>query len=293
MKRHHQVIILLLVSVVTLISVATLLSSHPLSLIQTKGLIATQERGLMVQVVLFMLIVAVPVYLLIFFFAWHYRAGNKDAVYTPDWEHSKMDELVWWAIPFEIILILGALTWSSTHELDPHKPLASSDSPLVVQVVALNWKWLFIYPSQHIATLNYLEIPASQPVEFEITADAPMNSFWIPQLSGQIYAMTGMVNPLYVEADQPGVYDGGSANYSGDGFASMHFKTNVVSADKFTQWVASAKTSPNTLDAASFSTLAEPSLATTTSVYGEVSDTLYNTVVESFMDMSPTSPHHH
>jgi cytochrome o ubiquinol oxidase subunit 2 len=260
------------------------------SILEPHGIIALSERGLMVEAVLFMLIVAVPVYALLFFFAWYYKAGNTEAKYVPNWEHSKMDELVWWAIPFEIVLIVGALTWTSSHALDPKKAIASDVPPVVVQVVALDWKWLFIYPGQNIATVNFLEIPIDTPIQFHITADAPMNSFWIPSLSGQIYAMTGMSNTLNIEADTMGDYKGYSANYSGEGFAAMKFTTRVVSKDDFDTWVTATEASSKILTEAEYIRLRGPSTEKPT-YYREVTDNLYNTVVSSFLD--PTNPAHH
>lgn len=252
------------------------------ALLNPQGTIALAERGLMFNAVLFMLIVAVPVYILLFFFAWYYRAGNKKAIYVPDWEHSKMEELVWWAIPFEIVLILGALTWTSTHQLDPRKPLNINVAPLVVQVVALDWKWLFIYPEQNIATVNYLEIPVDRPVRFDVTADAPMNSFWIPQLGGQIYAMTGMVNSLNLVANKTGTFSGVSANYSGEGFAKMKFTVIASAQEEFELWVTKAKASSKILTHEAYETLAAPSVGDKAGYYAEVEENLYNTIVAKF-----------
>ncbi|HVV39248.1 MAG TPA: ubiquinol oxidase subunit II [Candidatus Paceibacterota bacterium] len=270
-----------------------LTSAFPL--LQPSGTIALAERGLMLHAVEFMLIVAIPVYILLFFFAWKYRAGNTKAKYMPDWEHSKMDELVWWAIPFEIILILGALTWSSTHALAPNKPLDSArgEPPLVVQVVALNWKWLFIYPEEGIATINYLRIPVGRPVQFEVTADAPMNSFWVPQLGGQIYAMTGMSNVLNLEASETGTFAGGSANYSGAGFAGMKFVVEAVPEDEFDAWAQTTKLSANVLSDDSYTFLARPSTGDPVAYYGEVEDGLYTTIMEKYMDLLSPGAHHH
>ena len=252
------------------------------------GTIALAERDLMFQATLFMLIVAVPVFGLIFFFAWHYRAGNTKAKYTPEWAHSNLEELIWWAIPLEIVLILGALTWVSTHELDPRRAL-SSDKPLVVEVVALDWKWLFIYPEQKIATLNYVEFPAGRPVEFRITADAPMNSFWIPSLGGQIYAMTGMVNELNLLAPQAGRFEGRSANYSGAGFASMHFVAQADTPEKFDAWVASVQNSYPALSEEAYAELAKPATSSPAS-YGAVSSNLFDTIVGKFMQSFESTP---
>jgi cytochrome o ubiquinol oxidase subunit 2 len=265
------------------------------AVLNPQGAVGLAERGLMLHAVLFMLIVAVPVYALLFFFAWQYRAGNAKANYTPDWEHAKLDELIWWAIPFEIVLVLGALTWTSTHELDPRIPLEGGE-PMVVQVVALDWKWLFIYPEQGIAAVNYLEIPVGRPVRFEITADAPMNAFWIPQLGGQIYAMTGMATTLNLVADSPGVYAGGSSNYSGEGFAHMKFGAHAVPQAEFDAWVAATRRGKSALNQASYAELAKASVEAEPVYYGSVEPGLFGAIVAKFMPAMPghaDMEHHH
>ena len=251
------------------------------AVLDPKGVIALAERGLMLNAVLLMLVVAVPVFILIFFFAWRYRAGNTKAKYLPNWEHGKMEELVWWAIPFEIVLILGALTWTSTHELDPPKPLPGG-IPLVVQVVALDWKWLFIYPEEDIASVNYVRFPLNKPTQFEITADAPMNSFWIPELGGQIYAMTGMVTTLNLMASEEGQFMGMSANYSGVGFAQMKFIAEAVRQEEYDAWVAEVKTSSSTLRWGAYNTLAKPSIAEWPAQYGSVELGLFDSIIMKF-----------
>lgn len=253
-------------------------------LLLPKGAIAVAELGLMYQATFFMLIVAVPVLAITFFFAWHYRASNTKAAYTPDWEHSKLEELIWWAIPLEIVLIVGALTWTSTHELDPRRPLEGGN-PLVVQVIALDWKWLFIYPEQKIATVNYVVIPAGRPVQFEVTADAPMNSFWIPALGGQIYAMTGMVNELHLVATSPGKFDGKSANYSGEGFSKMKFIAEAKTQEDFDAWVLSVRASQRYLDERSYTMLAEPGEGDPLVQFGNIDEHLFATMVMKFMDV--------
>lgn len=252
------------------------------AVLDPKGVIGLAERTLLVQATLFMLIVAVPVLFLTFFFAWYYRAGNTKAKYTPDWAHSNMEELIWWAIPLEIVLVLGALTWSSTHELDPPKPIGEA-APLVVQVVALDWKWLFIYPEQEVATVNYVALPVERPVKFEITADAPMNAFWIPRLGGMIYAMTGMATTLHLVANEPGQYEGMSSNYSGEGFAHMRFVAEAMPRDAFEQWVGHTKTSSLYLDWQEYKQLAEPSVPPGVLVYAGVEQGLFSRVMMQFM----------
>jgi len=255
-----------------------------------KGAIGLAERDLMVQAILFMLIVAIPVFVLLFGFAWYYRASNKKAKYLPNWEHAKVDELIWWAIPFEIVLILGALTWSSTHELDPRRPL-EGEAPLVVQVVALDWKWLFIYPEEQVASVNYLAMPVGRPVSFQITADAPMNSFWIPQLGGMIYAMTGMTTTLHLIADEEGEYKGLSSNYSGDGFAKMKFTAEAMSQEEFDAWVMATKASSRLLTWGEYERLAEPAVLEAPIYYSGVSNNLYNEVVSQFMPQDQAHMH--
>ena len=266
------------------------LSAFPV--LDPKGVIGLAERGLTVHAVEFMLIVAIPVYLLLFFFAWRYRAGNTKAVYMPNWEHGKMEELIWWAIPLEIVLILGALTWGSTHQLNPPRPLESTLAPMVVEVVALDWKWLFIYPEQKIATVNYLRIPVDRPITFKVTADAPMNSFWIPQLGGQIYAMTGMVNTLNLMANEPGKFAGVSANYSGVGFAQMKFVTEATSQSDFDTWVESVHAASTSLTLVEYDALSQKSVITEPAYYSRVADNLYNTIVMKFMDPNAAFMHH-
>ncbi|HEY4516401.1 MAG TPA: ubiquinol oxidase subunit II [Candidatus Paceibacterota bacterium] len=275
-----------------ILAVVLLLQGHTFAVLEPAGLIAAQERSLLITATLLTLIVVIPILALTFFFAWWYRAGNKGARYTPNEEHGAMAELVWWAIPFEIVLVLGALTWTSTHELDPYKKLAVLGHPLTVQVVALQWKWLFIYPEQHIATVNFLALPIDRPVEFHITSDAPMNSFWIPQLGGQIYAMAGMSTKLHLVASKAGTYAGGSANYSGDGFAQMKFKVIATSEDAFDAWVRGVQTSSGTLTLHEYSSLADPSTADPPSFYGTVEDNLYTTILMKFMQPSRGMPMH-
>lgn len=247
-----------------------------------KGAIGLAERGLMLHAVEFMLIVVIPVFVLLFFFAYWYRASNKKAKYAPDVEHGRLEELVWWVIPLEIVLVLGALTWGSTHELHPAKALEGGP-PLQVQVVALDWKWLFIYPEEGIATVNYLMLPVGRPVQFSITADAPMNSFWIPQLGGQIYAMTGMATTLNLIANEPGVYKGAGANYSGDGFAKMKFAATAVSQNEFAQWVAEAQASTAALSYNEYKALSAPGTISARD-YGEVERGLFGLVIGQFTD---------
>jgi cytochrome o ubiquinol oxidase subunit 2 len=270
-----------------------LLRDSTFSVLFPSGAIGIAERDLMIHATELMLIVAIPVFILAIFIAWHYRASNEQATYKPNWEHSKMEELIWWSIPFEIVLVLAALTWTSTHELDPSKALTISGEPLTVQVVALEWKWLFIYPDQHIASVNELVLPTGRPIAFHITADAPMNSFWIPALGGQMYAMTGMTTKLHLVADKSGTYAGSSANYSGEGFPQMKFAVKAVPEEEFDAWVVQTEQLPTVLDMPSYTALAEPSEAGPARYYGVVSKNLFEEIIALFMTAPDSSVHHH
>ncbi|MDB5195453.1 MAG: Ubiquinol oxidase, subunit [Parcubacteria group bacterium] len=252
-------------------------------LLAPSGSVGISERDLMVRTVYLMLIVVIPVIILAIFIAWHYREGNTKAAYTPNWEHSKMEEFIWWSIPFEIVLVLSAVTWSGTHELDPMKALVSTQPPLTVQVVALPWKWLFIYPEQGVASVNELALPVNRPVEFRITADAPMNSFWIPALGGQMYAMTGMTTMLHLMAPTAGNFTGRSANYSGAEFAQMSFTARAMDQSDFDAWVAQAKQA-EALSSGTYSSLRVPSDAGPVRYYGSV-DMTFADILDLYMPM--------
>ncbi|QJU60525.1 ubiquinol oxidase subunit II [Sphingomonas sp. AP4-R1] len=232
------------------------------------GDIARQQAHLVLISTALMLLIIIPVMALTVLFAWRYRASNKEARYEPDWDHSTQLELVIWSAPLLIIICLGALTWVATHTLDPFRPLtrvdankllAASVKPLEVEVVALDWKWLFIYPEYGIATVNEMAAPIDRPVHFRISASSVMNSFYIPALAGQIYAMPGMETQLNAVFNKPGSFKGISANYSGAGFSKMHFTANSVSPADFDAWVKQVKAAGGTLDRAGYLTLAKPS----------------------------------
>lgn len=262
------------------------MSSTDIALLHPKGLIALKERDLMLLAAVLMLFAVVPVYVLAFLMAWKYRASNTHAAYTPEHDHDLRIEVVWWGIPVAIILALGVITWNTTHALDPFKPIDSSAKPLTIQVVALDWKWLFIYPEQDIATVNFVQFPAGTPIDFEITADAPMNSFWIPRLGGQIYAMPGMSSQLHLIADSVDAYDGLSANFSGRGFAGMKFIAQSVSQEDFDEWVRLVKQQPDVLTFDSYDALARPSEDHPVAFYSAVEKGLYTGIVGTFLGPS-------
>lgn len=246
-----------------------------------KGVIAHDERNLIVFTVLLGLLVVLPVFAMTFWISWKYREANTKAEYRPDYDHSVVAESLWWGIPTIIIVILSVVTWTTSHSLDPHKAL-NGESPLKIQVVALNWKWLFIYPEQGIASVNYVQFPADRPVQFEITSNGPMNSFWIPQLGSQIYAMAGMSTHLNLEATSTGDYRGSSANISGKGFAGMKFIARAGSDADFNTWVTATKESGPYLDSASYKALARPSENNPVAAYALTEPNLYSRTLASF-----------
>jgi cytochrome o ubiquinol oxidase subunit 2 len=286
--RFHTHLLLLLAAAAML-----LLSGCEMALLSPKGDIGVQTRHLIVLSTGIMLAVIIPVIFLTLYFAWRYRASNKKATYAPKWAHSNTIEVVVWSIPCVIVIFLSVLIWRTTHALDPYKPLASEVKPLNVEVVALNWKWLFIYPDYGVATVNELHVPVGTPIAFKLTAESIMNSFFIPQLGSQIYAMAGMQTKLHLIADEPGTYFGMSSAYSGSGFAGMHFKTYATSQDNFDQWVAHARTSTLALDTASYDNLAKPSKANPIATYGTVAPGLFDGIVNKFMMHGPSNEHAH
>lgn len=236
------------------------------------GPVGQAERVVLADATAIMLAVIVPVIMLTLVFAWWFRAANRRATYRPDWEYSGRIELITWSIPALVITFLGGIAWISSHELDPPKPLESTKSPLEVEVVSLDWRWLFIYPRERIATVNYLVVPTGVPVHFRLTSSSVMNSFFIPQLGSQIYTMPGMTTQLNLQADQPGIYDGLSAQFSGPGFADMQFTVRAVSGDKFPSWVAQVHERGAVLDEATVVQLIRPTRAAGELTYGSVPD---------------------
>ena len=281
-KKYKFGFLALLVSGL-LLTAAWYLHGTNIPVLEPRGPVARQERWLIIITLLLSLVVVIPVFSLLFGFAWKYREGNAKAKYSPDLDHSRIAETIWWAVPSTLILVIGFIIWTSSHQLDPYKPLASNTQPMTIQVVALDWKWLFIYPRQNIATVNFVQFPKRTPIDFEITADAPMNSFWIPQLGGQIYAMPGMSTQLHLMADTNGSFNGSSANISGKGFAGMAFVAKSSSAADFQRWVGSVKRSPNRLDLGQYNKLARPSVNNQAAYYASGVAGLYDNVIAKYI----------
>lgn len=281
-KFRYVPLILLLIGFAALLWWLT--RGHTVAVLQPRGEIAARQKSILTFAFLLSMVVIVPVYALTIFIIWKYRAGNKkNTKYTPEWDHNRRMELAWWGIPCAIILILSVVTWRTSHSLDPFKPVYTDRTPMTIQVVALQWKWLFIYPDKHIATVNYVRIPVDTPVDFKVTADAPMNSFWIPQLGGQIYAMPGMSTEVHLIADKEGSYRGSSANISGTGFASMNFEAEAVSPDAFDAWVKQTGQDKRALDNQAYSSLADPHTNIGRDQYGKVTEGLYDSIVMRYM----------
>jgi len=260
-----------------------LLSGCDSALLDPKGQIGLEQRSLILTAFGLMLIVVIPAILMAVGFAWKYRASNKDAKYSPNWSHSNKVEAVVWTVPILIIIFLAVLTWKTTHALEPSKPLAHDEKPITIEVVSMDWKWFFIYPKQCIATVNEIAFPANTPVEFKVTSNSVMNSFFIPRLGSQIYAMAGMQTRLHLIANEEGSYQGISANYSGHGFSGMKFMAEARSQEGFEQWLAQVKASPSSLQFADYQKLVEPSQNNPVAYYSTVEAKLYDRIVNQFM----------
>jgi len=275
-------------SFLVLLPLVALLSGCNAIVLNPSGDVAIQQRDLVIISTVLMLIIIIPVIALTVLFAWRYRHSNTAAEYDPDWDHSTQLELVIWAAPLLIIICLGALTWMGTHLLDPYRriariapdlPIVEDTTPLRVDVVALDWKWLFIYPDYGVATVNEMAAPVNRPIDFRITASSVMNSFFVPALAGQIYAMPGMQTKLHAVMNAPGTYQGFSANYSGAGFSGMRFTFLSGSDDDFSKWVAGVKAAGGTLNREAYLDLEKPSENVPVRRYGTVEPGLFNAIL--------------
>jgi cytochrome o ubiquinol oxidase subunit II len=261
---------------------AACLSGCSAGILDPKGSVGVAEKQLIATSTWAMLIVVIPVIVLTLWFAYHYRATNRSATYAPKWSHSTAIEVVVWTVPTLIILFLGVLTWNTSHELDPYKPIESNVKPITVDVVALDWKWLFIYPDLGIATVNQLALPVGTPVNFNITSDSVMNSFFIPQLGTQIYAMAGMQTRLHLIADHAGDFDGLSANFSGKGFSDMKFRTLATNQQDFDAWVQKVKASSTQLSMDKYAQVAQPSEKVPVQYFSTVDPKLFNNIIAKY-----------
>lgn len=256
--------------------------------LSTHGIIAEKQRSLLIFTLLLSAIVVIPVFTMLALFAWKYRDRTRDsqahtARYTPNWASNNTLEIIWWAIPIAIIGVLAVIAWTTSHSLDPYRRIESNNKPIEVQVVALQWKWLFIYPELGVAAVNQLPVPIDTPIHFTITADAPMSAFWVPTLGSQIYAMNGMSSQLNLMANSTGEFPGYTTNINGPGYAEMKFMVHSRSQDDFMKWVKSTKSSPRTMDSAEYVRLSQPSTIKDERSYKLVDTHLYDTVIMKYM----------
>lgn len=287
MKTKYKVIIATLLVILAAAGAGLYISFNNVPMLQPKGFIAEKQRDLLYIASILMLIVVIPVLFMALFFGWKYREENDKSKYSPDWSSSHVAEAVWWGIPFAIIIVLAVITWKSSHDLSPFKPLQSDKKPIHIQVVALQWKWLFIYPEEGVASVNFFQFPEKVPLSFEITSDAPMNSFWIPQLGGQIYAMPAMRSKLHLIANEPGEYRGSSSNISGEGFAGMFFTAKASSHEEYEKWLQSAKQSKERLNFNEYEELVKPSSYNPVALYNLPNANLFDKILEKYEAPKP------
>ncbi|WP_419814567.1 ubiquinol oxidase subunit II [Glacieibacterium sp.] len=269
-------------------SFSLLLAGCSRGVLDPQGPVAAAEKTILLNSLAIMLAVVVPTILATLAFAWWFRASNTKAKHRPEWSYSGQIELVVWGVPAMVVLLLGGIGWVSAHDLDPPRQLASKVQPLVVEVVSLDWKWLFIYPAQGVASVNRLVVPAGTPVTFRLTSATVMNSFFVPQLGSQIYTMAGMATRLNLMADKPGRYPGLSAMYSGEGFSDMRFNVDAVDAAQFAAWIAGARAAGPVLDRTGYMALTGESKAVQPYTYRAVAPDLFETVVAMRFPAAPT-----
>jgi cytochrome o ubiquinol oxidase subunit 2 len=258
-------------------------------LMNPKGPIGSSEKFVILASFALMLIVVIPVLIMVFWFSWKYRAGNTKEEYAPKWNFSARIEMVVWLVPAVIVTCLGILAWKTTYSLDPYKPIPSSVKPLTIEAVSMDWKWLFIYPDQDIAVVNQLVFPTNVPLNFKITSDTVMTSFFIPQLGSQIYAMAGMQTRLHLLADKPGTYTGQNQQLSGDGYTDMFFKAIATSSKGFDDWVQKARSSPEKLDLPRYRELTKPTADAPVTYFSSVKSDLFKYIISKYMKSAKMS----
>jgi cytochrome o ubiquinol oxidase subunit 2 len=283
MKTALKIILPLVLVVLLALAAFVFFQSVDVAVLNPQGEIADKQRMLLIFAASLSLIIVIPVYMLLVVFAWRYRDGNKKAKYRPDWASNKWLEMIWWGIPTVIVLILAVVTWRTSYELDQFKPLESDTKALEVQVIALQWKWLFIYPEQQVASVNFLQIPEKTPINLTLTSDAPMNAFWVPSLGSQVYAMSGMSSKLHLLASHTGDYRGSSANISGEGFSDMAFTVHASNRQDFDAWAQTTKQDSASLDMMSYDVLARPGTIEQPAFYALADLGLYDKIIMKYM----------
>jgi cytochrome o ubiquinol oxidase subunit II len=265
-------------------------ASRAEGVLDPQGPIASAERMILLNSTTIMLVVVVPVIVLTLIFAWWYRASNKRASYEPNWANSGRIEFVVWSIPAMVVLLLAAVAWTGSHDLDPARKLSSNLKPVQIEVVSLDWKWLFIYPDSEVATLNQVVVPSGVPIEFVLTSSNVMNAFWVPQLGSQIYTMPGMTTRLNLLAEHPGDYPGLSSNFSGDGFSDMRFVVHAVPAAEFSSWLGATQARGEKLDADAYTQLARAGSDMSVRAYRSVEQGLFDRIQRESGEARPASP---
>ena len=284
MRKHIRIWLGGVLAVATVSAIAGwYMNRHGVAVIDTAGQVGDKQRNLLFACALLSVLVVVPVFWLLIHFSYKYREGNKNAQYHPHEHGNWQIEAVWWLIPTLLMVVISTITWRSSYALDPFKPLESSKKPLTVEVVAMDWKWLFIYPDQNVASVNEAAIPVDTSVQFKLTSDTVMSSFWVPQLGGQMYAMTGMNTNLHLMASRTGDFRGSDANISGKGFADMHFMVRSMSDADFETWIQAAKGSDNSLTTEAYAKLAKPGAVKKPMFYSSAEAELYDTIMMKYM----------
>jgi cytochrome o ubiquinol oxidase subunit 2 len=258
-----------------------------MNILDPQGPIGAAEKAILIDSLAIMLAIVLPTIAAVFGFAYWFRASNPKARYLPDWEYSGRIELVVWSIPTLTIILLGGVAWIGAHQLDPAKPVEGSGKPLTIQAVSLDWKWLFIYPDESVATINTLTVPAGAPLQFQLTSSSVMNAFFIPQFGSMIYTMNGMTTRLNLRADSPGTFAGRSAHFSGDGFPGMHFDVHVVSPADFSKWAQDASLTDKSLDEKSYEQIAKPSMNNEPAIYRLTDPALFQSIATQRISPSP------
>ena len=277
----------------TLVACASLVAGCNRGVLDPVGPIAAQEKQLLINSTAIMLAIIIPTMIATVAFAWWFRAGNKKATYLPDWEYSGAVEMVVWGIPILTIMLLGGIAWIGSHDLEPSLPLKSDKPALKVDVVSLDWKWLFIYPDQGIATVNQLVVPAGTPVSYRLTSATVWNTFWIPQMGSMIYTMPRMTTRLNLQADRQGSFNGLSGHFSGDGFPGMQFQVQALPPDQFAAWAQGARGKGLALDGRAYAELSKPSSYVKPMTYGAVAPGLFDAIVANRAPLGPVPPPQH
>ncbi|OMF29127.1 cytochrome ubiquinol oxidase subunit II [Paenibacillus sp. FSL H8-0548] len=258
-----------------------------------KGPIGESQKDLIYFSTILCSVIIIPVLILAAFIIWRYRdKPNRKASYTPNWEHSTKLEVTWWGIPIVVILILAVVTVRYTYALEPSKPIESAKEAITIEVTSLDWKWLFTYPDSGISTVNYIKIPEDVPIKFRLTSDTAMNSFWVPQLGGQIYTMSGMAMTLYLQADEQGSYYGSGANFTGEHFAQMTFKVDATSEEEYQAWIDDVKASSPALTMDGFEALTEPGVSDV-QLFSSSPEGLFDKVVMQYVNGGGSAHQHH